>query len=505
MDFSIKTFDARTTPTQAKTGLIVAGVFENRGMSSVASALDAQGAISAALKSGDISGKAGSSLLLRGVEGVNAERVLLLGLGKEQPIIPKDFTVAAQTLARLLPGLGANDALIALPLDGVRERDGEWALRTLVLALREAAYRFDEMKSRKDPAPNGVKKVAIAVEAASAAATRETLAQAVALANGMDLTKDLGNLPPNVCTPTYLANTAKKLAKQFGFGVEVLDRKQAEALKMGSFLSVTNGTIEPPKFIVLKHMGGRAKEAPTVLVGKGITFDSGGISIKPGAAMDEMKYDMCGAASVLGTFRAIGEMNLKLNVIGIIPATENMPSGSATRPGDIVTSMSGQTIEILNTDAEGRLVLCDALTYAERFKPEAVVDIATLTGACITALGHHNSGLFTRHDAAHDALANALIAAGKATDDTAWRMPIEDSYQEQLKSNFADMANIGGPPAGSITAACFLERYTRKYTWAHLDIAGTAWKSGAAKGATGRPVPLLTTYLIRRAQNGPAA
>jgi leucyl aminopeptidase len=361
------------------------------------------------------------------------------------------------------------------------------------------------MKSRKDSAPNGVKKVAIAVEAASAAATRETLAQAVALANGMDLTKDLGNLPPNVCTPTYLANTAKKLAKQFGFGVEVLDRKQAEALKMGSFLSVTNGTIEPPKFIVLKHMGGRAKDAPTVLVGKGITFDSGGISIKPGAAMDEMKYDMCGAASVLGTFRAIGEMNLKLNVIGIIPATENMPSGSATRPGDIVTSMSGQTIEILNTDAEGRLVLCDALTYAERFKPEAVVDIATLTGACITALGHHNSGLFTRHDAAHDALANALIAAGKATDDTAWRMPIEDSYQEQLKSNFADMANIGGPPAGSITAACFLERYTRKYTWAHLDIAGTAWKSGAAKGATGRPVPLLTTYLIRRAQNGPAA
>jgi leucyl aminopeptidase len=505
MDFSIKTFDARTTPTQAKAGVIVVGVFENRGMSPAATELDAEGAISAALKSGDISGKAGSSLLLRGVAGVNAERVLLLGLGKEAPIAPRDFSTAAQTLARMLSNLGANDALIALPLDSVRDRDEEWALRSLVLAMREASYRFEEMKSRKEPAANGVRKVAIIVANEAAGAARNMLAQAVALANGMDLTKDLGNLPPNVCTPTYLANTAKKLAKQFGFGVEVLDRKQAEALKMGSFLSVTNGTIEPPKFIVIKHMGGRAKEAPTVLVGKGITFDSGGISIKPGASMDEMKYDMCGAASVLGTFRAIGEMNLKLNVIGIIPATENMPSGSATRPGDIVTSMSGQTIEILNTDAEGRLVLCDALTYAERFKPETVIDIATLTGACITALGHHNSGLFTRHDDAHDALANALIAAGKATDDTAWRMPIEDSYQEQLKSNFADMANIGGPPAGSITAACFLERYTRKYTWAHLDIAGTAWKSGAAKGATGRPVPLLTTYLIRRAENGPAS
>jgi leucyl aminopeptidase len=326
------------------------------------------------------------------------------------------------------------------------------------------------------------------------------VSQAVALANGMELTKNLGNLPANVCTPTYLADTAKQLGKEFKLDVEVLDRKQLQALKMGSFLSVTNGSDEPPKFIVLKHLGGKAKDAPIVLVGKGITFDSGGISIKPGAAMDEMKYDMCGAASVLGTFRAIAEMKLKLNVIGVIPACENMPSGSATKPGDIVTSMSGQTIEVLNTDAEGRLVLCDALTYTERFKPAAVVDVATLTGACITALGHHNSGLFTRHDAAHDALAEELLSAGKEANDTAWRMPISDAYQEQLKSNFADIANIGGPPAGSITAACFLERFTRKYTWAHLDIAGTAWRSGAAKGATGRPVPLLTAFLINRAQ-----
>jgi leucyl aminopeptidase len=236
-----------------------------------------------------------------------------------------------------------------------------------------------------------------------------------------------------------------------------------------------------------------------VLVGKGITFDSGGISLKAGAGMDEMKYDMGGAASVLGTMRAIAEMNLKLNVIAVIPSCENMPNGRATKPGDIVTSMSGQTIEILNTDAEGRLILCDALTYAERFKPAAVVDVATLTGACITSLGHHNSGLFTRHDAAHDALANELLSAGVDTGDTAWRMPISEAYNDQLKSNFADMANIGGPAAGSITAACFLERYTRQYIWAHLDIAGTAWKSGAAKGATGRPVSLLTTFLMNRA------
>src|SRR5690606_10925746 len=315
-----------------------------------------------------------------------------------------------------------------------------------------------------------------------------------------DLAKYLGNLPANICTPTFLANTAKKLATQFKLEAEVLDRRQLQALKMGSFLSVANGTEEPPKFIVLKYMGGKAREAPAVLVGKGVTFDSGGISIKPGSAMDEMKYDMCGAASVLGTMRAIAELKLKLNVIAAIPATENLPSGRATKPADIATTMAVKTIEVLNTDAEGRLILCDALTYVERFKPAVVVDVATLTGACITALGHHNSGLFTRDDDVHNQLANDLLAAGKAANDTAWRMPIEDAYQEQLKSNFADIANIGGPPAGSVTAACFLERFTRTYTWAHLDIAGTAWKSGAAKGATGRPVPLLTTFLINRAE-----
>jgi leucyl aminopeptidase len=498
MDFSIKSLDAKNTITAIKTGCIVVGVYENKKLSPSAQALDSKGEISAAVKSGDISGKAGSTLLVRKPDGVAAERVLLVGLGKDE-VSDKDFNSAVQAVARVLASLGAADAVLALPLDGVKDRDAAWVLRAAVLAIRESAYRFDTLKSKKDPVTSGVKKIAFAVPAAVAATGREAIAQSVALANGIDLTKDLGNLPGNYCTPTYLANTAKKLAKDYKLGVEVLDRKQLEALKMGSFLSVTNGSDEPPKFIVLRHMGGKAKDAPTVLVGKGITFDSGGISLKGGAGMDEMKYDMCGAASVLGTFRAIAEMKLKLNVIGVIASCENMPNGRATKPGDIVTSMSGQTIEVLNTDAEGRLVLCDALTYVERFKPAAVVDIATLTGACVTSLGNHNSGLFTRHDKEHDDLAGALLAAGKKTGDTAWRMPIEDAYQEQLKSNFADMANIGGPAGGSITAACFLERYTKKYTWAHLDIAGTAWRSGAAKGATGRPVPLLTTFLIDRA------
>ena len=499
MDFSIKTIDAKTSIASLKAGCIAVGIYENKKLSPQAQALDKSGEITAALKSGDISGKPGSTLLLRKVAGVAAERVLLIGLGADGELSDKVMSMAALCVARVIATLGGSDAVLALPFDTIKDRDLAWAIRSSILVLRENSYRSDTLKSKKETTLSGVKKVAFLVAAAKAAAAKEAVAQGLALANGIDLTKDLGNLPGNVCTPTYLANTAKKLAKEFKLAVEVLDRKQLEALKMGSFLSVARGGGEAPKFIIIKHLGGKAKDAPTVLVGKGITFDTGGISLKGGAGMDEMKYDMCGAGSVLGTIRAIAELKLKLNVIGVIPATENMPSGTATKPGDIVTSMSGQTIEVLNTDAEGRLVLCDALTYVERFKPAAVVDIATLTGACVTSLGHHNSGLFTRHDSAHDALANELLSAGKATGDTAWRMPIEDSYQEQLKSNFADMANIGGPAGGSITAACFLERYTKKYTWAHLDIAGTAWKSGAAKGATGRPVALLTTFLMNRA------
>jgi leucyl aminopeptidase len=497
MDFSIKAFDTKNTLAAAKTGCVAVAVYENKKLSAAAKALDQNGEITAALKSGDISGKAGSTLLLRGLAGITPQRVLLVGMGADDTVSEKNFVSGINAVLKAFASLGATDAIIAFPLDQVKERDLNWALRAIVVAANEAEFRSDRQKSKREPAPGGVRKVAIATAAATPA-LKAALAQSIAIANGMNLTRELGNLSPNVCTPTYLAGVARELAGDFGFDVEVLDRKQLEALKMGSFLAVAKGSEEAPKFIVLKHMGGKAKEAPVVLVGKGITFDTGGISIKPGPQMDEMKYDMCGAGSVLGTFRAIGEMGLKLNVIGIIAACENMPSGRATKPGDIVTAMNGTTIEILNTDAEGRLILADALTYAERFKPAAVVDIATLTGACIVSLGHHTSGLFTRHDDAHDQLADELMAAGRQSSDAAWRLPIGEQYNEQLKSNFADLANIGTPGGASITAACFLENFTRNYTWAHLDIAGTAWKSGAAKGATGRPVPLLTTFLLNR-------
>jgi len=496
MDFSIKAFDTKNTITSAKTGIVAVAVFENKKLSQAAKALDGNGEITAALKSGDITGKAGTTLLLRGVKGAAAERVLLVGLGDDEAASEKAFASGVNAALKAFATVGANDAIIALPMTEVKGRDVNWAIRCVVQTAHESVFRTDGQKSKKDPAHNGVKKIALAVP--NTAGAKLALAQAIAIANGMDLTKELGNLSANVCTPTHLANVAKKLGKDYKFDVEVLDRKQLEALKMNSFLSVTNGSEQPPKFIIIKHMGGKAKDAPVVLVGKGITFDTGGISLKAGAGMDEMKYDMGGAASVLGTMRAIGEMGLKLNVIGVIASCENMPSGRATKPGDIVTSMNGLTIEILNTDAEGRLILCDALTYAERFNPAAVVDIATLTGACIVALGHHNSGLFTRDDDAHNKLAEELLAAGKAASDTAWRLPIGEQYNEQLKSNFADLANIGSPGGASCTAAAFLENFTRKYTWAHLDIAGTAWKSGAAKGATGRPVPLLANFLINR-------
>jgi leucyl aminopeptidase len=311
----------------------------------------------------------------------------------------------------------------------------------------------------------------------------------------MNLAKDLGNLPPNHCTPTYLAEQALKIAQANTMKCEVLETADMEALGMGALLAVASGSVQPPKLIVLSYQGDASGSQPIVLVGKGVTFDTGGISLKPAAEMDEMKFDMCGAAAVLGTLQAAAQMRLPLNVIGVVPSTENMPGGRATKPGDIVKTLSGQSVEILNTDAEGRLILCDALTYCERFKPSAVIDIATLTGACVIALGHVAAGLFSNDDA----LAREVLAAGDEAYDRAWHMPLWDDYQEQLRSNFADMANIGGRPAGSVTAACFLSRFTKSFRWVHLDIAGVAWKSGREKGATGRPVPLLAQFLIDRA------
>jgi len=451
----------------------------------------------------EFQGRTGSTLILRDLTGVTATRIVLVGLGKQA-----DYNARAQAAgerafaqvcvqARLTEGTSCL-AGIAYGTSTARDR-----ARIAASSVGEASYHYDASFGKPDPdARPKLKKVSLLVAKADQHAANEGLKEGRALAQGMSLARTLGNMPGNLCTPTYLGDTAKKLGREFkSIKVNVLDRKQIEALGMGSFLSVAKGSAEPPRFIVMHYKGKDAikktakSKGPIVLVGKGITFDSGGISIKPAGTMDEMKFDMCGAASVLGTMRAIAEIELAGEVIGLIPACENLPSGTANKPGDVVTSMSGQTIEILNTDAEGRLVLCDALTYAERFKPSAVIDIATLTGACVTALGSVNSGLFSTDDA----LADALLAAGKQALDPAWRMPLDDAYQEQLKSNFADMANIGGPPAGAVTAACFLSRFTKSYSWAHLDIAGTAWRGGKDKGSTARPVPLLVQYLLNQA------
>ena len=504
MEFSIKSL-APEKAHAVKTGCIVVGVFESRKLAATAQSLDqaSQGHLTAILKRGDMEGKCGTSLLLHGVPGVTAERVLLIGLGKQESLGEKNakaYRDAMSGTMRALKDTGAKDALVTLTeLNTTADHDSRdiaWRVRQSVLIAADALYRFDQLKSKKEDAKPALADIAFLAPAGKdAKLATAALAQGRAIAHGMNLTRELGNLPGNICTPTYLAEQAQKLAKTHKLKCDVLDRARMQKLGMGSFLSVAQGSHQPPRFIVLQHLHGKAKDKPVVLVGKGVTFDSGGISLKPGAEMDEMKFDMCGAASVLGTFKAIAEMKLPLNVVGLIPTTENMPGGSATRPGDVVTSMSGQTIEILNTDAEGRLILCDALTYAERFDPACVVDIATLTGACVIALGNVATGLLGNDDA----LAQELLDAGQTATDRAWQLPLWDDYQDQLKSNFADMANIGGRAGGTITAACFLSRYTKKYRWAHLDIAGTAWKSGKEKGATGRPVPLLTHFLMKRA------
>ena len=493
MEFSIKS----GSPEKQRTACVVIGVFEPRKLSVPGEIVNmaSDNYISDLLRRGDMEGKAGTTLLLHNVPGTLSDRVLLVGLGKEKDFREKEFRDAIATTVRTLNETGAFDATLTLTELPVKKRDMSWRIRQTTLMAFEALYRFDRFKSKKDEVRRPLRKLTLSVESRTDLASAETaLSQGMAIAAGMNLTKDLGNLPGNVCTPTYLAEQALELRKQNGLKVEVLERADMEKLGMGSLLSVTRGSHQPPKFIVLSHNGGKKGEKPVVLVGKGVTFDSGGISLKPGPEMDEMKYDMSGAASVLGTMKAISELALPSNVVGLIPTVENMPGGNASRPGDIVTSMSGQTIEILNTDAEGRLILCDALTYAERFEPACVIDIATLTGACVIALGHVASGMFANDEG----LARDLLSAGQNAYDRAWRLPLWDDYQEQLKSPFADMANIGGRPAGTITAACFLSRFAKKYHWAHLDVAGTAWKSGEKKGSTGRPVPLLTHFLLAR-------
>ncbi len=466
------------------------------------------GSVKHASSLGDLDGKSASVCLIRAekswaTNGVKAKRVLLLGLGdlhQESERSLAAYSKVARAGLKALSGGSIENALwsvssfaLAKNIDSVADE-----LRLTIQYAGDHAYRFGvrqpAMKFKAKDKADAFKHLTFACNDAHSKAVKMAVEQGSAMVEGMNLAKDLGNLPPNICTPTYLGKTAQGLAKKTSLKVEVLGLKQIEALGMGSFLSVAKGSETPPQFIVIRHQGGKTGEAPIVLVGKGITFDTGGISLKPGEAMDEMKYDMCGAASVIGTMYSAALMKLKKNVIGVVPTCENMPSGRATRPGDIVKSMSGQTIEILNTDAEGRLILCDALTYVERFKPKAVIDVATLTGACVIALGHVHSGLFSDDES----LVQALTKAGRTSLDTVWRLPLDAAYHEQLKSNFADVANIGGRPGGSVTAACFLSRFTEKYKWAHLDIAGTAWKSGAAKGSTGRPVPLLVNYLLEQ-------
>lgn len=494
MEFSIK----NGNPGKQRSACVVVGVFETRVLTEAAKTLDknANGYISDILNNGDMEGKAGSTLLLHKVPNTVCKRVLLVGLGEKSKLHDREYRNAVQAAFNALHETGALDAVLFLIEDPVIKREISWKISHTVIMAMKSVYHPDQLKSKHEGSKQHLRKVTLSTTSRVDSDIGEKALQwGLATAYGMSLTKDLGNLPPNVCTPSYLAELAMKMAKTYKLKATVLEQKDMERLGMGSLLSVAQGSSQPAKLITLEYWGRKKKEKPVVLVGKGVTFDTGGISLKPAAEMDEMKYDMCGAASVLGTIAAIAQMRLPINVVGIIPATENMPGGNATKPGDIVTSMSGQTIEILNTDAEGRLILCDALTYAERYEPEVVIDIATLTGACVIALGHVASGLLSNNEE----LAMELLNASEQAADRAWHLPLWDDYQEQLKSNFADMANIGGRAAGTITAACFLSRFTKKYRWAHIDIAGTAWESGKKKGATGRPVPLLTQFLTTRA------
>ena len=486
MDFrhQISGADALATLACDALLLVVAGEAVDKALAAPLAAV-----LKDAVAQGDVSLKAGKTLYAHRIDGVKAARTVFAVAGGPDT---KAFRNALAKGLALLKGGGAKHLAVALAGDG--ELTAGHA-EILVTAVHEAVYIYRHTKPSA-PAASALSKVTLLCRKADAKAVVAGLARGEAVAAGVLLARECANRPGNHCTPTWLANQAKKLGKEHGCKVEVLDRKDVEKLGMGSFLAVAQGSHEPLRFIVARYIGAAPGVAPVVLVGKGITFDTGGISIKPAGEMDEMKFDMGGAASALGTLRAVAQLKPKLNLVVIIPTCENMPGGAAVKPGDVVTSMSGQTIEILNTDAEGRLILCDALTYAERFKPAVVVDIATLTGACVVALGHHHSGLFC----ADDEVAGQLLEASRAALDPCWRMPLDEEYDEALKSNFADMGNIGGGRAGgAITAAMFLRRFTKKYPWAHLDIAGTAWKSGAAKGSTGRPVPLLTHFVLARA------
>ena len=492
MDFNIKSGN----PEKQRTACVVVGIFESRRLSTAAKAIDSVSKkyLSNLIRRGDMDGAKGQYLLLHNVPGMIADRVLLIGCGKEREIDDRNYRTIIANSIRALNSTGSLDGVNYLSELAIKGHDHDWKIRQAVQVAEHTLYQFDELKSKKKTNRRPLRKITFTVPTRRELPQGEiAMKQGLAIANGIKLTRDLANRPSNVCTPTYLAQQASALGKSHrSLNIEILEESDMKKLGMGSLLSVSQGSARPAKLISMEYKGSKKAQKPIVLVGKAVTFDTGGISLKPGSAMDEMKYDMCGGASVFGTISAVAELGLPINVVGVVPAVENMPSSTATNPGDIFTSMSGQTIEVLNTDAEGRLILCDAITYSEKFNPEVVIDIATLTGACVIALGKHATGLLSNHSP----LARELLNAGEESGDRAWQLPIWDEYQQQLNSPFADMANIGGRDAGTITAACFLSRFAEKYHWAHLDIAGTAWLSGANKGATGRPVSLLMQYII---------
>jgi len=496
VDYSAKSSKIETLASKC----LVVGVYSGvrTKLSASADRLDkaSKKAISAVVKKGDLSGEVGSSMLLYDLPGLRAERVMLVGMGMESRVDATALRKAAAHAAKQANKMGIRSINLSLMDKNYSQMDSTTMARHLVEAIGHGLYHYDETKSARKKAPS-LKSANIQVDRSELAATRKGVKQGVAISEGVSIARHLADLPGNICTPGFLARQARAMQKTLPIKTRVLDEAEMKRLKMGSLLSVSRGSREPAKLIIMEYKGGNRGEAPVVLVGKGLTFDAGGISIKPAAAMDEMKYDMCGGASVFGAIHAVAEMGLPMSVVGVVVASENLPDGAANKPGDIVTSMSGKTIEILNTDAEGRLILCDALTYVQRYKPAAVVDIATLTGACVVALGQHASGLFANNNK----LARELLSAGELAGDRAWQLPVWDDYTKQLHSNFADLANIGGRFAGAVTAACFLKEFAEAYDWAHLDIAGTAWNTGAAKGATGRPVPLLSQFLISRAAN----
>ena len=452
--------------------------------------------LSRLVKRGDFTAKLGETWLVTDLEGIGAERVLLVGVGAKGELARKAWRRSVSAAIGAATRTRVTSLALALPRPTVKLLSDERLGRAVAELAGASLYRVNDLKSTKKPRASALSRIVVAASAKAAAAVEKGCSQGEALAGGAALMRNLANLPGNVCTPTYLGKVALDLAKTHkSLKVKVLGLAEIKREKMGCFLAVTQGSEEPPRFLVIEHRHPKAKGAPVVLVGKGITFDTGGISLKDPPLMDEMKFDMSGAACVIGTMNTVAELNLPLNVIGLVATCENMPDGRAIKPGDIVTSALGLTVEILNTDAEGRLILCDALNYARRFKPAVVIDLATLTGAIVVALGTHHTGVFANDDA----LARELVDCGAVVDDRAWHMPLTEEYGEQLKSNFADLANVAGRDGGSITAAAFLSKFTQGLTWAHLDIAGTAYQGGAAKGSTGRPSAMLLEFLLRRA------